>query len=200
MLKLFRKYPDSSRPAAEPAAEPASAALAGSGQPRAGGEASDADADRVPVGHGPAGVLGSCEPEVEGEVVQGPAGEHRERHPGAQRGRGRRVDRAVAAADAEHLGPGGRRGQFRLQLGALAVDQLRLRKPALEDVEAGEGGGTRTGVDHHGQAVAVRQRGSPRVRPFVTRYDPGLLHVARERRTRNPAATPSAAPAATSDG
>lgn len=105
--------------------------------------------------YGPGQVPRSLHAEVVGEVVQGAAGQYRERHAVAQGDLSGRVDRAVAAAHAEHRDTGRRLLQLGPHVRRFALDDLGRRQPVVQG--AHPVGGARGGVRHHHQTLAVRQ-------------------------------------------
>ncbi len=101
--------------------------------------------------------------QVVGEVVQGAAGQHRERQAVPQGDPGGRVHRAVTTAHAQHPRPGRRLRQRVTDLLRRALHDLRLRQRTLQRPDPV--GGARGPVGDHHQTLALRQRGCLGTRP-----------------------------------
>jgi hypothetical protein len=103
--------------------------------------------------------------DVLGEVVEGPAGEHRKGQAAFHRDARRARHGAVAAADGKHLGAPGRLPQRRLDVIALAeLDDLRGRQCVanfFDDARPGAAARCRIDHQHHACTVGPRWRVHP---------------------------------------
>lgn len=134
-------------------------------------------------------------------MVEGAAGQHQQRQSGLDGHAGGRVDRAVASADGQDLGP--RRslpqGLRQVAAGGQRHDPRPGQVPRHLVHQAGSPPAAGMRVDHRDHAFPCDRGGCGSERGSMTRTGSGV-RVGANRSTVPPTAAPSAAPARTSLG